>query len=1022
MKVTAKFERITAVVCLATGLSAGAYAQANAGFGAVSGVVRDTSGAVVAGANVTLTNDAKGIRRSMDSTDAGVFAAPALVPSSGYNLTVTKAGFANFEVKDFQIQVGQTVTFNVALQVAGAATRVEVSAQAPLVENEKSGVTAVVSQQQIDNLPINGRRVDSFVLLTPAVTDDGSFGLISFRGIAAGNSFLTDGNDTTQSFYNENAGRTRISTQISQDAVQEFQVLSNGFSAEYGRALGGVINTVTRSGTNDIHGTGYWFFRNRTLNAADRYSGGYNPPEWRHQTGASIGGPIRKDKIFYFFNFEDVQRNFPALNRFVSNSAFSDANGNILSNLCTATAAQCAAAVSFIQKQANVVVPRTVSSALGFGKIDWRPTEKDSFTFDMNAMHWRSPHGIQTQAVLTSGNAIGGNANSTVETRYAKAGWTRVVTPSQVNEFRFGWFKDRLSDPASSDLFPSTGPLNISLNGAAIGAAAQYPRTFPSENRFQLADNYSWVTGAHSVKFGVDFSTTEDYMNQLNNGFGTYNFSTLTAFATDLTGNTAGTRDYSSFTQTFGNPIQDIRTSDIDFYAQDTWKVTKSLTVNYGLRYEKAFLPQPTIADPNYPQTAVIPFTNKNWGPRFSASYGIGDKTVIRAGYGIYYSRFPGAGLDTLFLGNGLYQTSVSINSSQAGAPVFPQVFSSAAGLPAASKVLNFASPDFHNPYTQQGTFAVERQLGRDLGFTASYIWSRGIGLWTQRDLNLGAPGPTVTYTLQDTAGNTTGTWSTPVYIAANRVDTRYNKILQVENGGQSWYNGLALQLRKRMSHGLSAQVSYTWSHAIDDGNEEGASWNLMWNFNNATYNGNYAYDKGSSAVDQRHRAVINWDYQPTFTHSNSFFARYFVNGWDLSSITTLASAHPFTSTLPSVSTSTFSAQGITLAQTTANGSGGWNRVPFLPVANLDVDQIYRVDARIARELPFTERIKAFLMFEAFNVTNTITDTSRNSQLYTVAAGGILKQTTNYGAPTASQGFPDGTNARRMQVAVRLTF
>ena len=157
--------------------------------------------------------------------------------------------------------------FKVGLQVGTSTTKVDVSAEAPLVEDTKTGVTATVGSDQIDNLPINGRRVDSFVLLTPAVTNDGEFGLLSFRGIAAGNAFLTDGNDTTNSFYNENAGRTRIGSQLSQDAVQEFQVLSNGFSAEFGRAMGGVINTVTKSGGNALHGTGYWFFRNRTLEA-----------------------------------------------------------------------------------------------------------------------------------------------------------------------------------------------------------------------------------------------------------------------------------------------------------------------------------------------------------------------------------------------------------------------------------------------------------------------------------------------------------------------------------------------------------------------------------------------------------------------------------------------------------------------------------------------------------------------------------------------------------------------------------
>src|SRR5262249_29815065 len=168
----------------------------------------------------------------------------------------------------------------------------------------------VVYAPQIINLPINGMRVDTFVLLTPGVTNDGSFGAVTFRGMPSGNAFLQDGNDTTLQFYNENAGRTRISSNISQDSVQEFQVQTSGYSAEFGRAVGGVGNTVTKSGTNDVHGTGYWFFRNRTLNARDRYSP-INPPEHRHQAGGSVGGAIRKDRLFYFVNYEATRRDFP---------------------------------------------------------------------------------------------------------------------------------------------------------------------------------------------------------------------------------------------------------------------------------------------------------------------------------------------------------------------------------------------------------------------------------------------------------------------------------------------------------------------------------------------------------------------------------------------------------------------------------------------------------------------------------------------------------------------------------------
>ena len=1013
---------------------AGAYAQATAGLGSVSGTVRDATGAVIPGATVVVANDGKGIKRTMNSTESGVFAAPALTPSAGYSITVTKQGFNTYEVKDFEILVGQNVDFKVGLQVGTSTTKVDVTSEAPMVEDTKSGVTSTVNTDQILDLPINGRRVDSFVLLTPAVTNDGEFGLISFRGIAMGNSFLTDGNDTTESFYNENAGRTRIGSQISQDAVQEFQVLSNGFSAEFGRAMGGVINTVTKSGQNVTHGTGYWFFRNRTLEATDRYANGVLLPEWRHTAGGSLGGALKKDKVFYFTNFDFVDRSFPALNRIVNNS-LSDATGNFIpASNCTiggttgATQAQCTAAINFIQSQMNVLVPRSYKQDIGFAKIDWILSDRNSMTFDMNVVHWRSPNGIQTQAVLTGGAALGNNGNSTVETRNGKAAWTSVVTPNSVNELRFGWFKDRLSDPGASQLWPSTGATYITVAGSTVGAAQAYPRTYPSENRYQIVDNYSWTKGAHTAKFGMDFSTTQDWMNQLFNQFGGYSFSNLTNFARDFTGNVTGTRSYSTFSQTFGNPIQNIRTTDMNLYAQDTWKLSKRLTFGYGIRYEHTWIPQPTIINPDYPQTGTIPNPRKEFSPRLSLNYSLGDRTVIRAGYGMFYARFHGNMLDTMFLGNGHYQTSISINGTTAGAPIFNGALPSAAGIPAGTVSLVFADPKFHAPYTQQGTFAVEHQFTRDIGMTVSYIWTRGIGLYTQRDLNLGQPtAQSYTYLIDDTAGNQVGTFSTQLFPYATRPDTRYGSILQVENGAQSWYNALAVQFQKRMAKGFTAQVNYTWSHAIDDGNEQGASWNISNSYNNALFNGNYPLDKGSSTLDQRHRLSINWLWKPVLTSSNSGFARYFVNGWELSAITTLASAHPISATINSLSTSTGAEfAGISLNHGTLNGSGGSNRVPFWPVNSMNIDQIYNVDARISRSLPISERVKATLLFEAFNAFNTIHNTGVQTAAYAVT-GNVLKPVLTGGVSlldtgNASQGFPDGTNARRLQAGLRFVF
>ena len=358
---------------------------------------------------------------------------------------------------------------------------------------------------------------------------------------------------------------------------------------------------------------------------------------------------------------------------------------------------------------------------------------------------------------------------------------------------------------------------------------------------------------------------------------------------------------------------------------------------------------------------------------------------------------------------------------------MFPNILANLGSIPASSVSLQYAADSLRAPYSQQGTLALEHQFTRDIAVTASYIWSRGIAIFTQRDMNLGAPSAPYTYTIQDVAGNTVGAFSTPLFLKPFP-DPRYGKILQVENGGQSWYNALALQMEKRFSHGLTGQINYTWSHAIDDADMQGASNNISSTFNNATFNGNYALDKGTSTLDQRHRLSVNWLWQPKLTTSTSTFATYFVNGWQISGITTLASAHPVSTTMNSPSTSANGVfPGVTLANGTLNGSGGWSRVPFLPIGNINVDQIYNVDARVSRAIPISDRVKATLAFEAFNAFNTIHNTSVQTAAYSVSVGGILKPVvtngiSHVGDGSASQGFPDGTNARRMQVGLRFLF
>jgi outer membrane receptor protein involved in Fe transport len=1035
--------KVLALSLCALVFATGAYAQVTAGLGAVSGTVRDASGAVIPGATVVVLNEGKGIRRTVNSTDAGVFAAPALVPSSGYSITVTKQGFDPFEVKEFEIQVGQDVNFKVSLQVGASTTQVSVEASAPFVDSSKTDVSQVVDATQIQELPINGRRVDSFVLLSPAVVPDGTFGLLSFRGVAGGNAFLTDGNDTTNQYYNENAGRTRITSQISQDAVQEFQVVSNNYSAEFGHATGGVVNTLTRSGTNDFHGTAYWFFRNQEFNARDTFAT-INPQEKRNQVGASAGGKIIKDKLFYFLNYEALRRDFPLIASITSpgNPLFDSAgkfNGNCSQavNGRTPTAAQCDTAIHFLDRQFQTL-SRTATQDLGFAKLDWRPTERHSFSASLNLLRWVSPNGLQTQAVLNNGNGVGNNVNSSVRAKYGRLTWTSIPSNSIVNEFRFGWMKDKQFDYPNDALgIPGIGFLGISISGQSnLGTATDYPRTNPSENRLQFADTMTMTRGKNTIKAGFEVSRTEDYTNLLFNRTGTYSFPSFSALALDLSGNTTGAKDWTTYSQAIGNPEVDLFITDYAAFVQDQFKATPRLTLNLGVRYDYSHLPQPSVTNPDYPATGRIPTYNKQFAPRVGFAYSLDEqgRTVIRAGYGMFYGRYPGGLINTFLLGNGQYQKAISLSSSSAAdlasGPVFPDRLPNSGSYspPAGSVSLNIASQDFRTPYTQQGDIAIEHQLTKTLAITASYIWSRGLHLTSVNDINIGAPGPTVTYRINDASGNQVSSYSTPVYIRQNRVDMRYARINIIDAGLNSWYNGLAVQVNKRMSKGLTGSVAYTWSHAIDEGQGGAGTPNIFASGGPQTYvPGDYRGEKGTSSLDIRQRLVVSAVYSPVFTHNTGAAAKYLVNGWQLSVLGTYSTPPPATPTvtvsaLPVPAPFTAANTG-TLNGYTSGGLGG--RVPFLPINSLPVDDVQKIDARISKVFAITERFKASFTFDAFNVFNHRFFTSISTRAYTasiVNGQGILSPATGYGVGSASQGFPDGTNARRLQLGLRFAW
>ena len=1014
--------RLPLYSCLLAAAACTAWGQA--GLAEISGTVRDASGAVVPGADVVVSNALKGVHLSLKSSEGGVFDAPALVPSAGYSVTVNKPGFSEYEVKDINLEVGQNVNIAASLSVAGTATQIQVQeAGAPLVNETKTDVSQVVNSQQILDLPINGRRVDTFVLLTPAVTNDGIYGLLTFRGVANGNTFLVDGNDTTDQFWVENAGRTRTVSQLSQDAVQEFQVVSANYSAEFGRAMGGVVNTITRSGTNDLHGTAFWFFRNQDFDARDAFQS-VNPHDVRNQRGASLGGPFVKNKLFYFFNADLTNRNFPLTSSIIKAGVVNTATEQWIG--CTASAAQCSAINGLLPRFFGVL-PRTVTSDLGFGRMDYHLSDRNTLSASLNYMHWTSPNGIQTGAAVTTGSAITSNGNSAARVREGKLTWTGIPTSNFVNEFRFGWLTDRQTDAINPALTGAgLGNLYLSVQAQQIGSTYYLPRVEPNENRYQFVDSASWTKGAHTVKFGADIATTDDYSYFIQYANGYYTYQTVTAFALDYSGNTTGAKNWQSYEQAIGNPVVDTRINDYGFYVQDQWRIGSKLTLNYGVRYEYEQIPQPKQCNPIYTQTCHINSPGTDLMPRLGVAYQVDPKTVVRAGYGMFYSRMAGATLQDLFSNNGVTTSTFTLTATQANqvavGPVFPNILTAVpSGINIAATSIQFAAPNLKIPYSEQGTLAIERQLMPDLALTASYIWSRGVDLYSIRDLNLPVLGSTMfTYTIDNASGQSVGTYTTPVY-TGSRPDGRFSGIYQDENGVTSSYNALTLQLNKRFSHGIQAAVAYTWSHEIDDGQSYGQNTPNLYlsSASNWLLNGNYKADKGDGLEDQPQRLVFSWVWLPTFTHRSGFFAKYFVNNWELSSITTINSSRPYAS--PTIKVNDTPVSGM-FSNFTINGSGLSSRVPFLPVNSVWQPAMYRADARISKIVPIQERYKLYLSFEVFNLSNSWSPTAMSSQEYTEAKGVLTLTPGAYGVGTSDGLFPDGTEARRMQLSARFTF
>jgi hypothetical protein len=1063
-------------LCFAGGSSAAA--QSLAGLGALSGTVVDPQGATIAKASVEVQNSSLGIDRMVTTSDAGLFFAPSLPPAPGYVITVTSPGFATTKTTQIEVHVGEQISIPIRLSVSDQKQTVMVSASsAPILDLSKTEISALVNQDQITNLPINGRRVDQFALLTPGVVPDSTSGELSFHGIPSGNEFLQDGVDITQQWSVQNAGGTAALSNISMDAIQEFRTEIFGYSAEFGRGSGGVVNSLTKSGSNQFHGNAFWFFRNRTLNAIDLFSKlngkPYNAPEYRHQFGGNVGGPIVKDKLFFFGAYEGTIRNFPLVSSII-NSSILTSGGQLLPGLCTATTAQCNAVQSYFNRYFKTV-SRSLNQNDGFVKLDYHQNEKSSYTANFNLMNYFASHNGTNAVAPTDGSgAAGSNYNVGTHVRNARLSNTYLISPSMVNEARFGWNAERRFQGLPTDLLP---PDNI-LSGLTVAGQGnlgvsqnQLPNIQPTENRYILADSLSAIKGRHQLKFGIDLAYLRSVENAVFSGPGAYTYGSVTAFAYDLnplpsdpvSASQGPGKHYSTFQQALGHPITGVTIRDYDFFAEDQWQVTSALLLNAGLRYEYATFTQPSA--PSYQATnpAVGPINQpkNDWAPRVGLSYSLhGGTTMIRGNYGIFYNRLPGASITRLQQLGGIIRKSFTLSATTpaqfAVMPTFPNVFTSLSQVNSILTPSNinsgFAIPNLATPYVQEFSFGVEQQVSRNMSFSVSYVGSRGVKFLQRSDLNALQPNGTDTFAIYDTSGNATGkSFSIPVYFSAANGNTSYNpnygRILQIDNAGRLWYDGLIFEFHQRENKYIQSTIAYTYSHSEDLGQGTASNNYYFTDQGNTALNGastingrsGYSYEKGSSLEDQRHRLVLTAVISSPKIESGSTFTKQALNGWQLAPIFTYATPQFLDTLLTAGGLGSGALGGLVTASTdprlynsaTMSGIGGeapgGSRAFFVPTANLPLGNTVQLDGRLTKIFNVHEGQTIQLSFEAINALNHIRYTAVNQTGYksgwnTATKTGYVQQVSGLGAGTASGGFPDGTNARRAQASVRFTF
>ncbi len=978
-----RFLRSLFVLLLCLSLSAPLLAQSSTG--TISGVVTDESGGALPGVTVTATSAATGAIRTAISNITGAYQL-ALLPPATYTVDITLEGFQAVRRDKVVVHVGTDVALNVTMKV-GVAESVTVSADAPLIQSDRTQVSSVVNETSIQNLPTNGRNFIDFVLTTPGVVRDVRAGDISFAGQRGTlNSLVIDGANNDNTFFGQSLGRTgsgRAPYQFSQDAVQEFQVNSNAYSAEFGRAGGAVINVVTKSGTNDVNGSVFYFLRDRRYNANDYINEIQVPkraksPYHFDQYGLSAGGPILRDRHFFFVNY-DAQRNdlpnviVPGGARGVAIHSADDQAG--YDELLTHAA-------DYVRSQnQDVYLLKTDHELFASSHLSLRYNRQEFAGENYE-------NGSPQHSVEHTGDSL-------VNTDTLSAVFTTTTGGAFFNETRAQWAKDQEPGKANFD-----GPeAEIFHDGNLVLRVGQ--NTFsPRETtikRWQVADTGTFLLSNHTLKTGFDVSN-DDILNYFPGNFaGSYRFNSLADYHN---------RKPNRFLQAFAGagtsgPVTHPDIVEYGLFVQDEWRLNPAVTLTAGLRYDLQKIAQPEVHNPDTElaaagiDTSFIPEDTNNFGPRLGVAWTPRADTVVRAGYGIFYGRTPAIMIGTAHSNNGINVQTITFTGALI--PAYPNVYSSVpTGAAAPPPTILVFDKDYENPQVHQGSVGVEHALTSDILVGATYQYVRGEDLTRSTDINFG--------TAVDFASKVSTGGEVTYRKYTTRPFTHFSRIIEFQSSARSRYDGITLDVQKRFANNWQARVAYTYSTVKDNKPDATA---VVPGTDDAKFvsdPGDFDVDYTYGDNDVRHRVVLSgvWSLD-SYAHSiGQGWLRSLASGWSISGIASYQSGQPYTPVVNS--------------DLNSDGNAVNDIAPGFRRNSQRLPSQFSLDPRVTKEIDFG-RASLQLIAEAFNVLNRSNVSNVNRTYYSYTSG------TNTLTPLSSYRFPTVSSGPRiMQLAAKVTF